>query len=61
LAVKDILQALQTAKQFAGLAKCGGTKPCRGRSPNTVFWSLAAVRRRTFTALLCAVLLFLSC
>jgi len=46
----------QTAKQFAGQAKCGGTKPCRGRSPNTVLWSLAAVRRRTFTALLSAVI-----
>ena len=34
----------QTAKQFAGLAKCGGTKTCRGRSPNTVLCSLAVCR-----------------
>jgi len=40
------------AKQFQQPQKCGGTKTCRGRSPNTFLWSLAAVRRRTFTALL---------
>ena len=38
----------QTAKQFAGLAKCGGTKPCRGQSPNTFLWSLAAQRAAYF-------------
>ena len=38
----------QTAKQFAGQAKCGGTKTCRGRSPNTFLWSLAAQRAAYF-------------
>ncbi|WP_461248454.1 hypothetical protein, partial [Treponema sp. R6D11] len=37
--------------------KCGGTKACRGRSPNTLLCSLAP-KGRTFTDLLCEVVAY---
>jgi len=40
---------------FTGAKKCGGAKQHKGRSPTVVLRSLAAVRRRTVTDLLCVV------
>jgi hypothetical protein len=43
------------AKQFQRTKKCGGEKPCRGQSPNTVFRSPSRESGEAHTDLLCAV------